>query len=400
MRNLGLLLAGSFVLVAAAGCGVPDVQQDGFNPETLKKVGLECYWPLQLVLKEGEGLVGIELLDEKLYCRTTQKRIIAVDAATGEQKWAYEEFTPTDHVFRPYHVDGLLLAPAPLNIAEITGFHRRPATKPIDAVLFNTAQRVVVLDRATGKERRNIQFRFSANSGGACDGRYFYVGSTLGRYHAFALNEGLKAWHLKTGAMISAPIAVSGIRVFVGSEDHEFYSARQGAQGKVVWRQKLEGAIRGAFHVDERGSFVPSEGNRLYAFGNAHGNPLWPAFVFQGPAITDVQVGENTLFQYASNDALYAINIANGRERWRRKDGRGIVAMIDGDAYMATAGKNLVVLDELLGKEKYVVSLRGLDMLAGNIKAPAIYASTIDGKIYCIRPSGAEPLTADSLLGQ
>ena len=403
MRNVWTLLLATAVCMTSAGCGLLSSPAGKIPPQELGKADLHYYWPLDMKLAEDETVKGLQLLDENLYCLTSLNRLVALDAATGDMRWSKNVAAPGEKVFRPVHVDNVSLAAKPVGVSEIMEWKAGPPAQQFDAIMINTVEYVLVLDRATGVEYRRIPFQFSANSGGTSDGRYFYAGSTGGRCYAFALNEAVLAWSLEAGGMISAPLEYLNGRVFVAGEDYNLYSAQTGTRGKTVWSQRLDGSVTARMYVDERGCFVPCGDNRLYAFDSMNGTPLWGPFVCQGPLHSGVQASDNSVFIYAENDGFYAIDIETGEQRWS-VSGQGrikVVAVSEGLVYLVnTTTGHLVVADEMLGKVKHTLRIAGVGSVAGNARVDAIYTATADGKVYCIRPRKSERLTSAILRGQ
>ncbi len=397
--------------LAVAGCPPNSTSStsvkisDIISAGELARADLQYYWPLamELPLEKGETIERLQLLDENLYCLTSENRLMAIDASIGTLKWCYDKIGADETVFQLSHVNSISLAEKPIGPSEIMGTKAEPERQTFDAVLINTIEYVVVLDREKGWGYRKIPFKFAANSAGVSDGRHFFVGSIDGGYYAIALNEAVQAWRLSTESMISAPLKYSNDRIFVASEDHKFYCSEVGSQGTNVWTHQMDAAITAPFHVGEIGCFVPCRDNRLYAF-DSRGGKLWSRghFVCQGPLTRAVQVSENTVFQYADDDGFYAININNGRKRWDLRDypPTKVVAMADGEVYLFVAGGQMLVVNEMSGEVKHSLVMSGMDIFTSNTDAPAIYAARRDGKIFCIRLRKAGQLTAEMLRGE
>ncbi len=315
----------------------------------------------------------------------------------------YQVAEPSETVFLPpAHFADIHVSRKVFGVSEIMGWKELPLEKPFDAVMVNTVHDMALLDRLTGAEWRRIPFKFPANCGGSTDGRDYFTGATGGRYHAIALNEALDAWSLSTDSMITSPPQYHNGRLFVASEDHHLYSAEVCARGRQVWRQMLDASVVGQIHVDARGCFVPSQDNRLYAFDAMSGTTLWDPFVCAGPLSQGVQAGEDTLFQYADRDGLYAINVANGRKRWHLPSASPshVVGVIGGMAYVRdTSADELRVVDGLLGTITHTIHVARPLMFARNALVPAVYLATPDGRIFCIRLRSAGRLTEEMLRG-
>ena len=132
------------------------------------------------------------------------------------------------------------------------------------------------------------------------------------------------------------------------------------------------------------------------------GMALWDPFVCVGPLSQGVQVGEDTIFQYADRDGLYAINVANGRKRWHMPSTvpSHVAGIIEGMVYVVDGGAaQLRIVDELLGKVADGIDLESDLMVARNGLMPAVFIATPDGRVFCIRPAAAGRLTAEMLQG-
>lgn len=400
MRGFGRWMLVSAAAAALVGCHARTAVDEWaglVHPDVLAGAGLQYYWHQALDLPDGEEIDRLWLLDENLYCLTDRNRLLAVDAARGLLKWSYVVADPGQTVFPPTHSDQVPLSDKVEGIAEMLSTEQREPPPPFDAVLINTLSNVVVLNRANGVCKRDIRFSFAAHTGGAAHGLFFYVCSARGWYYAIRLPEAIVGWWLTTDDIISAPPVFYNSRLYVAGEDGGLYANDVGTKGRRIWRQQMIGPVTAPFHVDARGCFIPCEDRRIYAFDALTGAPLWEPFVCEGPLRCGVQVGANTLFQYADRDQLYAINLVNGAKRWSRPDGRRVLTVIDGTVYLLDDAGKLLVLDEVTGTLMTSLPLTGMELFASNVKAPAVYTATRDGQVFCIRLLTAGYLTTDDL---
>ena len=402
MRNMARTIIFVAMSLTAIGCSTPGAPP--VASKALAQAGLQYYWQLDVseLLDDGESLTELKLLDEKLYCVTSANRVIAIEAATGAARWSLDIAGPHEKVMGITHFDKMIIASKPLGVSEILGAREPRDMVQFNAVIINTMSKVLVIDRDSkdGKTYRNMPLRFSANSGAATDGQNVYLGSTVGTFHALALAEGLPTWALATDGMISSPLRCYGGNVYVASEDQYFYCATVGRKGRVEWKQRLEGSVTAAFHVDAKGCFVPSSDGHLYAFHPLNGRRLGGPFVCGGDLTRDVQVGDSTLFQYADGDGLYAIDVAKGTSRWHSKVGRRVLGASEGEVYVLSGDKTLMIVDEIMGEVKAKIPMKHMDLFADNVTASPVYAATRAGKLYCIRRLRAGRLTAEMLRKQ
>ncbi len=399
MRSWTKLMVAVAAAAMLSGC-----RQDGgespqpTHPTVFAEAGLTYYWRFRVPLPDEERIVRLYRLDENLYCMTNRNRVVAMDAASGRVKWIRRVAEPDQAVFRPCHGDLLVLSETASGIADILDPRRADRPEPFDAVFFNTLSYVRVINRKTGEVvREAVPFDFAANTGGDTNGLYYFVGSVKGIYYGILLQEAVEVWKLSTRDILSAPLVYHDRRLYVGSTDGSFYCTQVSGRGDELWRQETDGPITAAFHVDQRGCFVPSEDNRLYAFGLISGLPLWEPFICEGPLRDPVQVGERTVFQYARRDRLYAIDVANGRKRWDLEQGRVVLAVVDAEAYVLDAAGNLRVIDEMTGETIRTLPLTGWDVFLRNATAPAIYMASEDGHVACIRPQDSGYLSPAEL---
>jgi hypothetical protein len=394
MRKLALVSLVVACMIGLAGCAPRGPRFA--EPKALAGAGLQYYWSMALPLPRGESIVQAYLIDEDLYCLTNRNTMWTIDAAIGQVKWYASIASPAQTVFRPCHADGMKLPEQTPGVAEINA-PPDETLKPFDAVLVNTLSEVQVYDRSNGALKRRIAFPFAANTGGACDGRVFYVGATNGLCHALSLREAVFLWATATSNLLTAPIETYGGRVYIGGQDGVMYAVAGGRQNSIVWRRPVTGPIVAASVVDGRGCFVGSDDNRVYAFDLANGHNLWDPFICEGPIRDGIQASENSLFARAQGDRFYAVNIANGRGRWNHKTGQRVLAVMHGTVYLLTAGHQLDVVDEMLGTVKTTLPLTGMSLFPDNTHAPAVYGITGDGIIKCIRPVGAAALRTEDL---
>ena len=192
------VLAATLCLIAA-GCGsqAPVMSSGLTHDSVLAKAGLHNYWQLDLQLPPGERVVKLILVEENLYCLTTSNYLLAVDAASGVRKWSCKVAADGVKIFPPCHGTAVPVDPNYVNVDKVR-FPPAPETLLArDLVFVNTPDYVLALDRMTGQEVRKIPFgahapsSFVANTGGSCDGTFFYVGTTNGEVQAIRVNEGV-----------------------------------------------------------------------------------------------------------------------------------------------------------------------------------------------------------------
>ncbi|MFW6146664.1 MAG: PQQ-binding-like beta-propeller repeat protein [Planctomycetota bacterium] len=386
MRSATCVLAACLL---TAGCAGTDRDVQPFRTPSLSGTGLEYYWEAPIPTDADETVRRLWRLDEMVYCLTDRRRLIAMDARTGLVRWSYRIEQAPEPIFRPYHP----AEPVSLPI-------RSPGKREVrtfDAVMINTLSRLVILDRADGSEIRDLTLTFTASTGGAADGENFYAGAVSGRYHAFDYDVGVDTWVLSTGAIIQAPPELHARNLYVASEDDKLYATRRGLRPKKVWIATLGASVVAPFHVDNDGCYVAAEDGKIHAFDTFSGEPLWEPFACNARLTSPIQAGPRALFQHAENNVLFAVDARTGRLLWKAPGGLRVLANMDGKVYVLDVDRKLRVYSEELGELQASVPVTGLDVFLANTTAPAIYAATAGGKLFCIRPEGTDPLTPKTL---
>jgi outer membrane protein assembly factor BamB len=415
MRSASLPVLLVVVTVALAGCA-PEVRVecDGLtSPKMLEAANLQYYWQINVALEEGENLTRLYLVGKDLYGLTDHARLLAMDATSGVWRWTVNAGGPGQRIFAPIHVDAVAL---PTWMGD--GAKDKPTSemirqaKPFDAVMFNTLSHILVINRATGEMVMKIPLDFAVNTGGSAapDGKggcLYYLASVRGWCYAIDLRRALSVWDTSVESPVHAtPVFREGV-LFVADESGTLLAIGVDPNGpERLWNnnqidsQRMAGAVTADMYIDDRGCFVPCEDNRLYAFDRLTGKPLWPPFICQGPLRDTPQVGENTIFQRTTSDRLYAVNVANGAQRWMMPTGRFALAVIRDKAsqvYLLDGSNTLRVVEELTGTEIASLPMIGYSVYVPNVTTPAIYAASRGGRVVCIRPRGAEPLTSEKL---
>lgn len=381
--------------------------------QALAGAHLGVYWQVDLALEGDETMARLDLLGNDLYCLTSHNRLMALDAARGLWRWTLAAAGPGQRVFAPIHVDGIAV---PTHLAggapDKPGLEVTAKAEPFHAVILNTLSSVLVVDRATGKLAMKLPLDFAASTGGAaakdpCGRFLYYLASVDGRCHAVDLSRALSLWSTDFGGAIRATPVTYGGLLFVADENGVLHAGSGDPSGpRGLWdsnqteSEAMHGAVLADMHVDERGCFVPCEDNRLYAFDRTTGKALWPPLVCQGPLRQPPQVGENTIFQYALRDRLYAVDVATGVQRWTMPAGRLVVGIVRDEGshvYVLDATGDLRVVEEISGQERSSAPITGYAVYLPNVTAPAIYAASRTGRVVCIRPLAAGSLTAEML---
>jgi outer membrane protein assembly factor BamB len=405
MRSLGKVICAGLLAAALGGCAAGNGGEGWKSvvaPDVLATASLEYAWRNTVDLDEGETVRNVWRVDEVLYCLTSGHHLVAMDAVSGVRLWTVQVGDVREQVFPPCHADNVAIPPT-MGIHTLNNPPDKTKLIPFKAVMINTSSELYVIDRATGKVMRKHELKFAANTGGATDGVHYFVASVSGDikggswYYSVDVADGLTRWVMRAEDLITARPVYLDNRLYIASADHKLYCVNPDqARKRVTWESATEGPIVADFVVDTRGCFVPSEDYKLYAIDRASGVGLW-SFRTGGPLTAATQVGQQTVYQFAKNDRFYAVDLATGAKRWDNPDARTVLADLGDRLAVLSAQRNLLIVNEVLGKVELSIPLTGLDLFVPNAAKAVIYAVSAEGKAVCIRPAKAPPLTASML---
>lgn len=406
-REMVLLSAG-LVMAVLGGCGhrgenlAPAVTPECIcvRESALQEMGLQYYWHAgqRVALSADDSVKRMLLLDEHLYLMTEKSRLLAVDASVGREKWRVSVSFKDNGVYPPTH-QTLQMSPTVwrntvMDPPEPTEF------KPVDATIINDLAHMLVIDRASGEILRDTEFvQSTATTAGLCDRTHFYLPGMADMLYAIDLTIGQAVWSLAYEGLASVPIRSYGDRVYVGTIEGQMSCFVVGSAGERRWSIDYDSAILAPFTVDARGLFFAT-GRKIRALDRTTGLSLWEPVHVEGEIHDAMQLSDTTLYQHAQGDGLYAVNLATGDVRWKMENGKTVVAIMDGQAYVIDTANKLNVVNEITGEVTASLEMMGFDFFVPNTRTPAIYAGSTNGQIYCIRKSDAGQLTAEMLQGQ
>ena len=92
-----------------------------------------------------------------------------------------------------------------------------------DRIVIGGRDKLVHCVSATGKGLWTFATRARVESSPAITGDRVFVGSNDGRFYVLNLNSGAKLWEFNAGAPLSASPAIANGRIVIGSQDGRLY---------------------------------------------------------------------------------------------------------------------------------------------------------------------------------
>ena len=224
--------------------------------------------------------------------------------------------------------------------------------------------------------------------------------------HAFAVDTGKQLWSAKLAenkdnraARFGGGVSFDDGKVFA-TDGLGDVVALDAADGKILWRARPAGPLRGAPTVANGALYVISQNNELVALSQADGTIQWTgsgSLESQGVfGVGAPAAGRGTIVAGFSSGELYAYRYENGRVLWteilsRTSVSTSVSSLVDIDAnpvidqnrvYAVGEGGRMVALELTTGRRLWEQNLAGVSTpwIAGEW----LFVVTEEGKLYCL----------------
>lgn len=298
----------------------------------------------------------------------------------------------------------VLLPPAQLN--ENWGQPGGNAAKSMDHLALGLSLGPVWRASISGSSKKQRLAAAPVVAGGK-----LYVMDTGARVHAFDAKTGDRLWTVgldasgKDGkASWGGGVSVEGDRLYATNGLGDV-AALDATDGKIIWKKRPGGPLRGAPSIGLGNIYVMSADNQLFVLRASDGTVEWQeagateltgVFGAGAPAI-----GQGTVVAGFSSGELNAYRYENGRVLWgdaltRTSATTSVAALADIDAspvvdrgrvYAVGKGGRMVSLELVTGQRLWEINLAGIS--TPWISGEWIFVVTDDARLLCIaRGSG------------
>lgn len=235
---------------------------------------------------------------------------------------------------------------------------------------------------------------------------HLYVVDGDGTVRAFDAKSGARLWAtpLDTkkkdrSVLFGGGASADGGKVYAANGRGDA-AALDGATGKILWKVRPGGPLRGAPGIGLGNVYVLSQDNQIFALKLETGATLWTAAATLQTAgvfgVAPPAIAQGTVVAGFSSGELSALRYENGRVVWQDQLARtsittsvSAVADIDaapviaeGKVYAIGQGGRMVALDLLTGQRLWEINIGGVatPWLAGEW----LFVVTDDARLFCI----------------
>lgn len=335
--------------------------------EAAARVGLERAWFAQVPVDAARSRVTAwYLFFDRLYAVTDSGIVAALNSETGELVWTKQIGHPGEPAFGP-----------------------GANSKYLGVV---TGDRLLILDRYTGRVAWIRELSSAPSSGPALSGKYAYVALMTGRIEGYPLADPkVQPWYYQskgrtymqpttTGAVVSWPTAEGYL--YVSSADSPRVEFRlETGQETVTSPAEADGKL-----------FIASLDGYLYCIDEFTGYEVW-RFSTGYPITSSPAVVNHRVFVASIEPALHAIDAANGSEIWMAPGASHFAAQGKDRVYAADRYGNLLILDSNSGRlvDKLFTS-EGTETIV-NDQSDRIFLVSNHGLVQCLHEIGASQPT-------
>ncbi|MCP4258946.1 MAG: PQQ-like beta-propeller repeat protein [Planctomycetes bacterium] len=364
LKNKSILLASLTVLCAMQySLAAEDISQRLVSPKLLEHANLKILWENTLPIKKTESLIGLRMLGNHIYIKSTHNYIVSLNRENGEM------------VFGGFDLpDGL-----PTSGMQLYG----------DELNATIGTNLVEINPNLGTVIKRFDLGFASSCPAARNSSYFYLGGSDNRLHVLRAEDKIQIFEVaaENDSMITSILA-HDISVIFGTDAGNVVSITPDRPMKL-WHFDASGAIAGPIIRDGTSLFFASKDTNVYRVDMV-GLPLKRQLIWKyqtaGMLENEPRVTQQVIYQYVPGKGLTAIDKQNGQFMWSVPGGVDLLAEAKDRAYVITKNRKLVVMDNLSTKKLYSVNFAEVTRHTTNIKDSKIYIADQRGRIACLQP--------------
>jgi outer membrane protein assembly factor BamB len=325
--------------------------------ELLQEVGLGQAWQVKLAVKEGENLATLTLLGDKVYALTSTNYLFCLNKDTGSL------------------VFGMQLAPDGFPVLALQRYENN--------ILAVAGNQLVQIDASRSTITHTEKFDYTVTCPIVRNAMYFYVAGMDRRVHAIGITgdaflfEGAAA----NESMPTTVLATNENVVFATDKGNVDCISATGPSRS--WQFDATDKITAQIVKDNNDLYVASWDTKIYKLNAFSGKQEWYCQL-DGMLKQSPQVTRDSVYQYAAGKGVTAIDKENGKPLWTVEDGIGLLAQINGKAFLMTNDHTAAMVDTATHKRLSTVNFAQVSLYASNTIDAKIYVADRMGRVACI----------------
>nr|MDO8115205.1 PQQ-binding-like beta-propeller repeat protein [Candidatus Sigynarchaeota archaeon] len=222
----------------------------------------------------------------------------------------------------------------------------------------------------------------------AVTGGRVYVGSQDDKVYCLNATTGEFIWSYTTGGDVDSSPAVVNGRVYVGSQDFKIYCL-DATTGNLVWSYTTGGGVDSSPAVANGRVYVGCDNAKLWCLNATTGEIFWNYTIgsLWQRALSSPAVAAGRVYMGSSDNNIYCLNATTGASIWNYTTGYYITsspAVAGERVYVGSYDFNEYCLDAATGALIWSYTTGGGVGSSTAIADGRVYMGCEDGKIYCL----------------
>lgn len=194
-------------------------------------------------------------------------------------------------------------------------------------------------------------------------------------------------WSYTTGADIWSSPAITGGRLYVGSNDNTMYCLNA-STGAVIWSTLTSDWIHSSPAVAGDRVYFGNDNNNIYCLNATNGTRIWNYTTISGSVGSSPAIAGGRVYVGSYGLEMYCLNATTGTNLWQLTtagDTDGSPAVASGRVYVGSGDRKMYCLNATTGNTLWTYTAGGfLSFNAPAVADGRVYVGSNDGNLYCI----------------
>ncbi|MCG8586137.1 MAG: PQQ-binding-like beta-propeller repeat protein [Pirellulales bacterium] len=371
MRSLVLSVAICMFAVHAAECVGQGTRSGLISEQTALRHGLVRSWWTQVEMdRTRDRIKHVQLIGDTLYAQTELSVVQAIDAETGDVKWARQ--------------------------VGKRGHFSHPLAATDDYVAVVNGGNLFMVDAQTGKARWNLRLPGAAMAGPGLSRDRVYVPLVKGLIYSWQLRDHLDArpWTHDANGRLFGQLLSTEKGVSWGTERGYVY-LNEPRTPDEWFKDKLSGGVSANITYREPYYLVGTTSGYAYAV-EENSEEHVEIFTHSSPVSRPVVAMDKHAYVFPLNSGMFKTSIETGEEKWWVPQARDFIACSGKRVYVADRLGRTLVIDKENGSLIETLPTERMPLKMANHTTDRIYVGTREGLIQCLYEIGQkEPIRYD-----